>query len=158
MLMKLRGSKGFTIIELLIVIAVIAILVGIALPRFKGMRDEGNIARAKGELRTLQSAVESYRIHTGTYPATGATWQTALTGATPQIVSAAMNDPFAAAGTQYVLVLSSGTGGNFYAIYSVGPAANGAVSAVSDTTGAVTETNGTSCIYVGNGSTPDTQP
>ena len=55
--------KGFTILELLIVIAVIAILVGIALPRFKGMQDEGNIARAKGELRMLTTAVESYYIH-----------------------------------------------------------------------------------------------
>ena len=153
-----RGKKGFTIIELLIVIAVIAILVGIALPRFKGMRDEGNITRAKGELRTLQTAVESFRIHTGAYPAAGAAWQTALTGATPQIVSAAMNDPFAAAATQYVLVLSSGTTGNFYAIYSVGPAGNGSVTAVDNTTGAVTEANGSSCIYVSNGSTPDTQP
>ena len=152
-----RSKKGFTIIELLIVIAVIAILVGIALPRFKGMRDEGNITRAKGELRTLQSAVESYRIHTGAYPA-AATFQTALVGATPQILSAVMNDPLAAASTPYVLVLSSGTTGNFYAIYSVGPSGNGLVSAVDNTTGAVTETNGTSCIYVGNGSTPDTQP
>lgn len=151
-----RSKKGFTIIELLIVIAVIAILVGIALPRFKGMRDEGNITRAKGELRTLQTAVESYRIHTGAYPA-AAGFEATLIAATPQIISATMNDPFAAA-TPYVLVLSSGTTGNFYAIYSVGPAGNGAVSAVSDTTGAVTETNGSSCIYVSNGSTPDTQP
>ena len=152
-----RSKKGFTIIELLIVIAVIAILVGIALPRFKGMRDEGNITRAKGELRTLQTAVESYRIHTGAYPA-AAGFEATLIAATPQIFSAAMNDPFAAAGTPYVLVLSSGTTGNFYAVYSVGPGGNGTVSAVSDTTGAVTETNGSSCIYVSNGSTPDTQP
>ena len=152
-----RNKKGFTIIELLIVIAVIAILVGIALPRFKGMRDEGNITRAKGELRSLQSAVESFRIHTGAYPA-AAGFEATLVGATPQIISAAMNDPFAAAGTNYQLVLSNGVSGNFYAIYSVGPAANGAVSAVDNTTGGVTETNGASCIYVSNGSVPDTQP
>ena len=152
-----RNKKGFTIIELLIVIAVIAILVGIALPRFKGMRDEGNITRATGELRSLQSAVESYRIHTGAYPAAAA-FETTLVGATPQIISSAMNDPFAAAGTPYVLVLSSGTTGNFYAIYSVGPGGNGSVSAVDNTSGAVTEANGASCIYVSNGSTPDTQP
>ena len=153
-----RGRKGFTIIELLIVISVIAILVGIALPRFKGMRDEGNISKAKGELRTLQSAVESYRIHNGAYPAAGAAWEAALTGATPQIVSATMDDPFAASGTQYLLVLSNGTTGNFYAIYSVGPGGNGYVAVVDNTTGAVTEANGSSCIYVGNGSVPDTQP
>jgi ornithine carbamoyltransferase len=63
-------KKGFTLIEMLIVIAVISILIGIALPRFKGMQDEGNIAKAKGELRTLQTAVESYRIHNTAYPAT----------------------------------------------------------------------------------------
>ena len=152
-----RSKKGFTIIELLIVIAVIAILVGIALPRFKGMRDEGNITRAKGELRTLQTAVESYRIHTGAYPA-AAGFEATLIAAVPQIFSAQMNDPFAAAATPYVLVLSNGTTGNFYAIYSIGPSANGLVSAVNDTTGAVTETNGSSCIYVCNGGTPDTQP
>ena len=152
-----RNKKGFTIIELLIVIAVIAILVGIALPRFKGMRDEGNITRAKGELRTLQTAVESYRIHTGAYPAAVA-FEATLIAATPQIFSATMNDPFTSPAVPYVLVLSSGTTGNFYAIYSVGPAANGTVSAVDNTTGAITETNGTSCIYVSNGSTPDTQP
>ena len=151
-----RNKKGFTIIELLIVIAVIAILVGIALPRFKGMRDEGNITRAKGELRTLQTAVESYRIHYGVFPA-AAGFETTLVGATPQIISSVMNDPFAAA-TPYVLVLSSGTTGNFYAIYSVGPGANGLVSAVNDTTGIVTETHGESCIFVSNGSVPDTQP
>ena len=151
-------KKGFTILELLIVIAVIAILVGIALPRFKGMRDEGNIAKAKGELRTLQTAVESYRIHNNAYPAAGAAWQTALTGATPQIINAALNDPFAAAGIQYLLVLSSGTTGNYYAIYSVGPGGNGTVSAVNNGTGAVTETNGSSCIYVTNGTPLDTTP
>ncbi len=149
------GKKGFTIIELLIVIAVIAILVGIALPRFKGMRDEGNIAKAKGELRTLQTAVESYRIHDGAYPA-AAGWQDTLIAAKPQIISAAMVDPFGAASAQYVLVLSSGTTGHFYAIYSVGPVAGASVTGVDDTTGAVTE-SAITCIYISNG-TPDTTP
>ncbi|MCX5698454.1 MAG: type II secretion system protein [Candidatus Omnitrophica bacterium] len=147
--------KGFTIIELLIVIAVISILVGIALPRFKGMRDEGNIAKAKGELRTLQTAIESYRIHNGAYPA-AAGWQTTLLSAKPQIISAAMVDPFGLASAQYVLVLSNDTTGHFYAIYSVGPVAGASVTAVDDITGVATESAPT-CIYVSNG-TPDTTP
>ncbi|UCD15446.1 MAG: prepilin-type N-terminal cleavage/methylation domain-containing protein, partial [Candidatus Omnitrophota bacterium] len=57
---KRKVLMGFTLIELLIVIAVISILLSIALPRFRGMQEEGNIAKAKGELRTLQTAVESY--------------------------------------------------------------------------------------------------
>ena len=41
---------------------------------------------------------------------------------------------------------------------ALGAGGYGTVSAVDNTTGTVTETNGTSCIYVSNGSTPDTQP
>ena len=80
-------KRGFTLIELLIVIAVISILISIALPRFKGMQDEGNIAKSKGELRTLQTAVESYYIHNSqAYPSVLIT----LTSATPSIVSSKM--------------------------------------------------------------------
>lgn len=149
-------KKGFTIIELLIVIAVIAILISIALPRFRGMQDEGNIAKAKGELRTLQTAVESYYIHNNnTYPATGSTaLETALSTATPNIIDFVPTDPFSTTGADYVWV-RGGTNNKFYIIYSVGPAGNGSATiSASDT---VTETNGSSCIYVSNMSR-DTQP
>ena len=75
----------------MIVIAVIAILVGIALPRFKGMQDEGNIARAKGELRTLNTALQSYYIHNSAFPAALST----LTSAVPLVVGTSLpTDPF----------------------------------------------------------------
>lgn len=141
-----KNIKGFTLIELLIVIAVIAILISIALPRFKGMQDEGNVAKAKGELRTLQTAVESYYIHNSqAYPATLATLN--LTTTIPSIVTTTPNDPFAAAATSYVYVLG-GTNSKYYIIYSVGPGANG--SAAISATNTVTETNGSNCIYVSN--------
>ena len=144
--------KGFTIIELLIVIAVIAILVGIALPRFKGMRDEGNIARAKGELRTLQTAVESYMVHNNnTYPANLGV----LTSATPSIVANLPTDPFNGT-ANYGYNTDGGAPAQYYAIWSVGPAGGGSASV--SNTGAVTETNGASCIYVSNGTPADTQP
>ena len=54
---------GFTLIELMIVMAVIAILVGIILPSFKGMKDEAQYSKVLGDLRTLQTAVESFSIH-----------------------------------------------------------------------------------------------
>ena len=147
-------KRGFTIIELLIVIAVISILIGIALPRFKGMQEEGNIARAKGELRTLQTAVESYYIHNNNaYPATGsAALQTALAAATPNIINYVPTDPFG--GTADYVYVMGGTNSKFYIIYSVGPGGNGSAVITSD---AVVETNGASCIYVSNMS-QDTQP
>ena len=90
--------KAFTLIELLIVIAVISILIGIALPRFKGMQDEGNIAKSKGELRTLQTALESYYIHNSlAYPAA----LSSLTSAVPSIVSSIPADPFSTTSASY---------------------------------------------------------
>jgi len=147
-------KKGFTIIELLIVIAVISILIGIALPRFKGMQDEGNIAKAKAELRTLQTAIESYYIHNNNaYPATGAAaLQTALAAATPSIITYVPTDPFG--GTADYVYVMGGTNSKFYIVYSVGPGGNGSAVITDD---AVVETNGSSCIYVSNMST-DTQP
>lgn len=148
-------KKGFTLIELLIVIAVISILIGIALPRFKGMQDEGNIAKAKGELRTLQIAVESYYIHnSNTYPATGAAaLETALASAVPNIINYVPTDPFSSTAADYAYVMG-GTNSKYYILYSAGPGENGSAVITSD---AVVETNGTSCIYVSNMG-KDTQP
>jgi general secretion pathway protein G len=147
-----KMKRGFTLIELLIVMAVIAILIGIALPSFKGMQDEGNIAKAKGELRTLQTAVESYYIHNNnTYPATGTGLETALGSAAPSIIDNVPTDPFDTDDYEYVM---GGTNSKFYIIYSAGPGGNGSAVITSD---AVDETNGSSCIYVSNMS-EDTQP
>lgn len=143
--------KGFTLIELLIVIAVISILISIAIPRFKGMQDEGNIAKGKGELRTLQTAVESFYIHNNNaYPVALA--DVAAATVKPKIVNEIPTDPFGTAAYGYV---RGGTNNKFYVIYSVGPDGNG--SATIGLSDAVTETNGDSCIYVSNAGT-DTKP
>lgn len=149
----MRGKKGFTVIELLIVIAVIAILVGIALPRFRGMQEEGKIAQAKGELRTLQTAVESYYIHnSNAYPAA----LSSLTSATPNIIGAALPaDPFNGS-SNYGYATDGASPVEYYVIYSAGPGGNG--SAAVSTAGVVTETNGSTCIYITNGSSKDAQP
>jgi len=135
-------KRGFTLIELLIVIAVISILIGIALPRFKGMQEEGLIAKAKGELRTLQTAVESYYIHnSNTYPANLAT----LTDESPLIVDAIPDDPFDP-GSDYSYD-RGGTNDQYYVIYSVGIGGDGSAEIDDDE---VDETNGDSCIFVSN--------
>jgi general secretion pathway protein G len=136
-----KMKKGFTLIELMIVMAVMAILVGIALPRFKGMKEEGNIAKAEGELRTLKIAIESYAIHHGNaYPANSNTpfvsyLDSDSVGPGPQIISSVLYDPFAASSTQeYYYRRGSGAGGSeYYVIGSVGP--DGAIDVTSSEIG-----------------------
>ena len=61
MLQKLRGEKGFTLIELMIVIAIIGILAAIAIPNFISYRDKAYCQNA--ESATQQSACRASRIH-----------------------------------------------------------------------------------------------
>ncbi len=122
--------RGFTLIELMIVISVMAILMGIALPYFKGMQDEGKSAKAAGELRTLTTGIESFYIHNNNeYPvqseaASGTVdWQTdtnSLTDATPTIVQTALTDPFKSS-QEYSYATSASSGSQYYIIFSVGP-------------------------------------
>lgn len=140
--------KGFTLIELLIVIMVIAILIGIALPRFRGMQDEANTTKAAAESRTLQTAVESHYIHTNphAYPAVGATWENDLIDNRPLIVSAALTDPFNGT-VQYQF--SKSANGLYYVIFSVGPDRTADITGISDA-GVITGVPDDD-IYVSNG-------
>ena len=145
--------KGFTLIELLMVIMVIAILIGIALPRFRGLVEEGNIAKAKGELRTLQTAVESYYMHnSNVYP----TALSQLTTQTPQIVASLPKDPFNGEADYTYDV--GGTSSKYYVIYSKGVGTGGTASIIDSGDGADTVNESSSnVIYVSNAG-QDTKP
>ena len=66
-----RRPCAFTLVELLTVIAVVAILSTIAIGTIRGAKERGNIARARAELAALVAALEEFKRLYGDYPQTG---------------------------------------------------------------------------------------
>lgn len=62
------GRSGFTLIELLIVVAIIAILAAIAVPNFLEAQTRSKVSRVKADLRSIATAIESYRVDNNYYP------------------------------------------------------------------------------------------
>ncbi len=58
MLRKMKNNKGFTLVELLIVIVILGILAAIVIARFAGATKETKEASLKGNLRTIRSSLE----------------------------------------------------------------------------------------------------
>jgi type II secretion system protein G len=65
---KMRNQRGFTLIELMIVVAIIGILTAIAFPLYANIQARARVAKAQADARTLASAVVVYSAHTGQLP------------------------------------------------------------------------------------------
>lgn len=86
-MMRLKAGRGFTIVELLIVIVVIAILASISIVAYTGIQGRARDSQRLQDMKTIMKALEVYKVQTGNYPAavgtTGAGgWETSA-GSTP---------------------------------------------------------------------------
>ncbi len=81
MLMKIRDNiknhRGFTMVELMVVVAIIGILVAIALPKFTGTLDTARKGKIQADLRTIDSANAIYVAKNGSDAASVAALVTA---------------------------------------------------------------------------------
>ena len=69
---NLAGSKqsGFTLIEVMVVIAIIGIMASLIVPRIMSKPDEARVIAAKQDIGTLVQALKLYRLDIGRYPTT----------------------------------------------------------------------------------------
>ena len=63
-----KKKKGFTLLELLVVLAILAILIAIAIPVYKNQKEKAAITAHNANVRVLETAVESYRQDKGKLP------------------------------------------------------------------------------------------
>lgn len=63
-----RIRKGFTLIELVVVILILAILAALIVPRIVGRTDDAKRAKAASDISTLRSQVQVYKVDVGAFP------------------------------------------------------------------------------------------
>ena len=84
---KRLNQKGFTLVELMVVIAILGVLAAIAIPRFNESTAKANTARIQADLRTIDSASVQYQADNGKMPADLAALKNYLTTDTAKLKS-----------------------------------------------------------------------
>lgn len=62
--------RGFTLIEVMVVVVILALLAGIVVPKIMSRPDEARVVRAQGDIAGIVQALKLYRLDSGMYPST----------------------------------------------------------------------------------------
>jgi len=122
----IRNERGFTLIELMVVVIIIGILAAVAVPAMNKQTDKAKIKRAVSELKTMKTVIDTYYAEHGTVPkASIATTDSANVGYVLQQAgikftgaSGGLMDPWNHA---YIYSVDSDTNLNAYKVICKGP-------------------------------------
>lgn len=145
----INRKRGFTLVELLIVVGIIGILATLLMANFIGVRQRARDAQRKSDIRQIQSALEFYRSDLGTYPASLSSCGNSLTGGSP--VNTYMQklpcDPGGTSGYNSGTYYYTSSGGTTYGL-------GACLENTADTQGTATSPGGSGCstnwYYVAN--------
>ena len=65
-----RSERGFTFIEIMVVVAILAILAALVVPRIMGRTDDAKRTATKVQIRNIEGALQLYKLDNGVYPST----------------------------------------------------------------------------------------
>ncbi len=68
--MKARLQKGFTLIEIMVVVVILGILAAMVAPKILNRPDQAKVTVARSDIETISQALELYRLDNGFYPST----------------------------------------------------------------------------------------
>jgi general secretion pathway protein G len=123
MMSLMNRQRGFTLLELLVVILIIGLLVSIVAPRLLGQVSKSEVTAARAQLDAIDKAVQAYRMDTGRFPSTSQSLRALVTAPPdepkwrgPYMQSEVPPDPW---GSPYQYRLP-GSSSRDYDLYSLG--------------------------------------
>ena len=66
-----RTARGFTLVEMLLVLVILAALAAVVVPKFTGRSKQAKIAAAQTEMSSLETALDAFEVDNGYYPRSG---------------------------------------------------------------------------------------
>ena len=67
---QLKNSRGFTLIEIMVVIVILAMLAALVGPKLMGRTDDAKIQTTRTQISNMETALKLYKLDNGTYPTT----------------------------------------------------------------------------------------